>query len=88
MIARVGYRWHNAHVNASLTNLVREAIFQTNVMHPGAYDAQRVKNQESKILTHLRKSNAHGFAQHHCAVRNILQKLFEDNPANGVMKTV
>jgi len=87
MVARHGFRWHNAHVNASLSNLVREAIFQTNVMHPGAYDAQRVKGQELKILTHLRRSNAHAFANHHRVVRNIVQKLFEDSH-DDVINTV
>ena len=88
MIARHGFRWHNAHVNASCLNLVREAIIRTNVIHPGVYDTSRPKNAEAKILTHLRKSNAHAFAQHHRIVRSIVQQLFEHDPTDPVMVKV
>ena len=88
MVARHGYRWHNAHVNASLLNLVREAVIRTGIMPAGAYDAQRPKNYESKLLTHLRKSNAHAFSQHHRIVRGIVRKLFEIDPDDEVMVKV
>jgi hypothetical protein len=91
MLARHGFRWHNAHVNPALTNLVREAIIKNNVMEPRLYDATRSKDTEERILRHLRRSNAHAFAQHHLRVAQLVQTLFEetrDELVNKVKESV
>lgn len=77
MIARHGYRWHNAAVNPHLTNLLRDIIIDRHIIDEKTYDKMRRYNTELKILTHIRRSNAHAVKNHRDKLARLMSKLFQ-----------
>ena len=94
LVARFGLRWHNAEINESWKNMLRDVITRHNIGdYATVYEQLRSTNPSSEIrlVRGLRASHAHAVKNHRDKLAALISSLFTETTdvrINHVKKAV